>query len=407
MFAHKMPATNVGQNLQQVPSMPGTENSSIAIENAALPELENILHEIREPIFPPTVDSFMGKVSRPLERVQKQIDKGRKWGRKALSQYGYYGIMGGALLTAHAGVSIHVPEVLLVGGISLGVLSTTWLYENILPKRMDWHEPTHEFKIDILHSLFSTGAVPAVFKSATMGGVASLGLSLSERVGLPQGMWNSLGFDHLPLIMQSVMAVYVADFAWYWAHRAFHESKTLWPIHEIHHSPARLNVWKAGVNHPLNAIISYSAMIGTLGLLGLPHEAFTLATVMHATNGFLQHSNADINLGWMDRVIAAAKVHRTHHSADPSEVNRNFGNTVTLWDHIPWSDVPVFGKFLRIKGKTFYLPEDENRTQDVGLLNDQGQLEDFVPKNQPALTTYLKHLAHPFFEIGKKLFSKN
>jgi len=171
-----------------------------------------------------------------------------------------------------------------------------------------------------------------------------------------------------------------------------HEVNALWPFHEVHHSADKLTSLQAGRNNPFDAFKTYS-MIIVLSLLGLPDDIFTYVTMLVATNGFLQHSNADIDLGKAEYLISGPKAHRWHHSTVIREGNTNFGNTLMIWDHMPWHKVPIFGKLLKFQRKTFFMPKDREAPDEVGL--NQTLIDD----NKSVLQNYMDQIWHPFRKI--------
>jgi sterol desaturase/sphingolipid hydroxylase (fatty acid hydroxylase superfamily) len=46
------------------------------------------------------------------------------------------------------------------------------------------------------------------------------------------------------------------------------------------------------------------------------------------------HANLKINLGWLGWLLASPQFHRVHHSADPAHRDKNFGRTLSIFDHV-------------------------------------------------------------------------
>jgi hypothetical protein len=80
-------------------------------------------------------------------------------------------------------------------------------------------------------------------------------------------------------------------------------------------------------------------------LLGVSDSVLALYFVVYAANGFFQHANVDVRLGWLNYLVSGPELHRWHHSVDRVEANCNFGNNVILWDLL-------FG--------TYYLPSNRS-----------------------------------------------
>jgi len=173
---------------------------------------------------------------------------------------------------------------------------------------------------------------------------------------------------HLPGILQVVLMLIVADFLRYWQHRAMHHSPTLWRLHAIHHSPDRLYWLNVGRFHPLEEVLQ--SLVETLPfvILGVDSRVLAGYYVFYAINGFFQHSNCDVRLGWLNQLIAGPELHRWHHATEIREANHNFGNKLIIWD-------TLFG--------TRFLPAD----REVGEL---GNGETAYP------TTFVAQVTAPF-----------
>ncbi len=150
----------------------------------------------------------------------------------------------------------------------------------------------------------------------------------------------------------------VSDFALYWAHRAHHQIGLIWPLHAVHHSAEVLTPITAFRQHPLaivNATLIATVLIGgAQGLLiGALDPSAQVAEVAGA-NVFavgsrmllanFHHSHIWISFGpVLERLLISPAQHQIHHSVDPAHHNRNFGQTLALWD---W----MFGTLYVIRG---------------------------------------------------------
>ena len=136
----------------------------------------------------------------------------------------------------------------------------------------------------------------------------------------------------------------------------------------MHHSPDRLYWLNVGRFHPLEQTLQFVADALPFILLGVGTDVLSVYFVFYAVNGFYQHSNCHVRLGWLNWIVAGPELHRWHHSLDSNESNNNFGNNLILWD-------VLFG--------TRYFPQDRNVTT-LGI----------PVKNYPM--DFLRQLAAPF-----------
>lgn len=382
------------------------------VSTAAIPQRPNPLPSISENWNAASVSTVFSPVKSVLEQAKFSIDHGKPWMRDSLKYGGYWTILGGSLLAAQTGMGYGLPDMALVAGISSAAFMANWALEHVIPYREDWKPSFKEMKIDSAHYFLSTGLFPAIYKALTFGSVIALGGALASSVGA-ESLWSYLNLGDLPMLAQLGIALGLGELGLYWGHRLVHEIELLWPFHEIHHSSEKLTGFHAARNNPVDTLKAYSMLI-ILGMIGLPHDVFTLATVFTAVNGFLQHSNADYDIGPGEYVISGPKVHRWHHSTIVDaqqngdvvdEGNTNFGNNLIIWDHVPWHKIPLLGRLLKFQRTTFYLPEDRDGPEEVGVLDNDGTVKSLIDENKSVIANYVSHALHPFREIYRVLTS--
>jgi sterol desaturase/sphingolipid hydroxylase (fatty acid hydroxylase superfamily) len=144
----------------------------------------------------------------------------------------------------------------------------------------------------------------------------------------------------MPLWLQAVTFVVVADFLTYWIHRGFHDPK-LWKYHAVHHSSEELEWISAARFHPVNIFLGSVLVDVALLLAGIsPNVMLWVAPFNTATSAFV-HANLNWTLGPFRYVIAGPVFHRWHHTAADRGGSKNFAGTLPIWDLL-------FG--------TFYMP---------------------------------------------------
>jgi sterol desaturase/sphingolipid hydroxylase (fatty acid hydroxylase superfamily) len=236
--------------------------------------------------------------------------------------------MGG--LAFALGVGIPIPLALAAGGALFG--GAVLVLERYLPHAREWQRPRGDVVTDALH-LVVTGVLVGSLPQLVLDG---LGLSL-----WPIG---------LPLAVQVALGLLGKDLFVYGAHRVLH--RFLWRVHAIHHSAPRLywlNAWRA---HPLEGLLTATFAVVPLALLGAPPVVALYVWAFTAVFGLVQHSNIELRGGPLNWVFATAELHRWHHSRDPKEADRNFGQIFILWD-------ALFG--------TRYLPKRGSPPVGVGI----------------------------------------
>jgi len=171
----------------------------------------------------------------------------------------------------------------------------------------------------------------------------------------------------LPLPVQLLAAILVADLAQYAVHRAFHRVPLLWRFHAVHHSSRDLD-WLAGSRlHVLDAVVTRALVLVPLQLLGFAEPVLYAYLVFVSFHAVFIHANVRFRLGVLEPWLVTPRFHHWHHAAAAEARDRNFAV------HLPWLD-RLFG--------TAYLPR--------GLWPDRyGIAGDPVPEG------YLDQLVYP------------
>ena len=156
-------------------------------------------------------------------------------------------------------------------------------------------------------------------------------------------------------------AFLVYDFMFYVAHRAGHRIRILWCFHAVHHTSEEMRLTTA-IRGSAFDFVYLPWFFVWLPLLWF-HPMMVL--IVEATGrlwGVATHIHPRFvgRLGWLDRIIVTPSVHRVHHGRNEAYLDRNYGEVLTLWDH-------VFGSYIV-----------EIDTPDYGVLApvDSGDLAD-------------------------------
>jgi sterol desaturase/sphingolipid hydroxylase (fatty acid hydroxylase superfamily) len=170
-------------------------------------------------------------------------------------------------------------------------------------------------------------------------------------------------------ILAALAAALIADFLYYWYHRAQHAIPWLWRIHAIHHSVEQLGAG-AGYHHLLEAPLKALFVIVPASLI-LGSDGGPIFGFLFAAQGFYVHSTTRLNFGRFGWVLSDNRVHRIHHSRSPEHYNKNFGVLTLLWDRL-------FG--------TAYLPQP-NEWPEVGLdeRSEPRTVREWLRLHQPRL----------------------
>lgn len=160
------------------------------------------------------------------------------------------------------------------------------------------------------------------------------------------------------------VGVLTTTFFSYWLHRAVHRFGWLWrAVHQLHHSPVRVDLAGAFYAHPLEVIIkvALAALVGAY-LLGLSASASAGVGLATAALSMFQHWNIHTprTLGYF---VQRPESHCLHHERDVH--SRNFGD-LPVWDML-------FGTFHnpeKFQGEVGFEGERSARLADMLLMKD-------------------------------------
>ena len=199
------------------------------------------------------------------------------------------------------------------------------LHEWLMPYRRLWHPTRSDLLNDGAYMLFGQVFFERLLILMAFGGISLIVANAQWQI---PGLWP---YDY-PVWVQAGLILALGDFLRYWMHRAFHRFGWMWRLHAIHHSPQRLYWLNVGRFHPFEQSLQFAVDALPFVLLGIGPEVLSVYFVFYAINGFYQHSNCDVRLGWLNWVVAGPELHRWHHSVNLEEANHNYGNNLIVWD---------------------------------------------------------------------------
>jgi len=198
--------------------------------------------------------------------------------------------------------------------------------ERLLPQRPGQRVFRRQWLNDTLYLLFNG----FIIKTGVLLIVAAVMALYVDRH--PAG---GLGFvAGLPLWLQVIGAIIVADIGFYAHHRLFHAVPFLWRFHAVHHSIEELDWLAAHRVHPFDQIISSTFSFLPVYLLGFSGEAMVISGLIYLFQSHLVHANSAIGFGPLNRIIASPHFHHWHHSNMPGTRDTNFSGQLLFMDWI-------------------------------------------------------------------------
>lgn len=176
---------------------------------------------------------------------------------------------------------------------------------------------------------------PGWYARAAFLNLAQLGVVLLAGVAWNRWLQGSSLFhvsNSMPAFVQGLLGWFVGTFLFYWWHRARHHFDLFWRVfHQVHHSPARIELLTSFYKHPVE-IIADSILASTLMfcLLGASPEAAAWFNAYAVVGEYFYHSNLRTP-HWIGYFLQRPEHHSIHHQLDVHEFN--YGD-ITWWDRI-------------------------------------------------------------------------
>ncbi len=150
----------------------------------------------------------------------------------------------------------------------------------------------------------------------------------------------------LPLGLQLLLGLGLADLLGYLQHRLFHRSR-FWRFHAIHHSSKTLDWLAATRVHPVNDLVAKLVLTVPLLVLGFDPKVFASVAPFLTLYALLLHADVPWSFGPLRYVLASPRFHRWHHTSESAGLDKNFAGFLPVWDLL-------FG--------TYYLPDHAPET---------------------------------------------
>lgn len=169
--------------------------------------------------------------------------------------------------------------------------------------------------------------------------------------------------SQLPLSVQGVLFLVLADFMLYWLHRLFHGGG-FWKYHAIHHSSEEISWISAARFHPVNLMLGTIGVDVVLLMAGISPNVMIWVGPFTTFHSAFVHANLNWTFGPFRYVLATPVFHRWHHTSLEEGGDTNFAGTFPIWD-------VLFGTFRMPKGE---LPQDYGKDESTMPKEIGGQL---------------------------------
>lgn len=148
----------------------------------------------------------------------------------------------------------------------------------------------------------------------------------------------------------------IYDCCSYWSHRISHFNRFFWATHVVHHSAEHYNLTVAfrqsWVQHFKTIFFIPVALIGFHPVI------FFLTSQLSVLYQFWVHTEAIGKLHpFIEKFFGTPSNHRVHHGSQEKYLDKNFGATFMIWDHLFGTfqyeeEKPVYGLTTPVENKT-------------------------------------------------------
>lgn len=147
-------------------------------------------------------------------------------------------------------------------------------------------------------------------------------------------LYTFQAYDSIAYFVLLILACFlIYEFYWYAIHWLNHKSDFLWSIHEYHHSAEYYNHSLMG---RVPILLFFEGYLGVLilSVLGFPQEVMSVVLSFTTIYIFYTHSDYVPETPTLSKVMISQQDHSKHHEAEFSKQNSNYGNCLSIYDHL-------------------------------------------------------------------------
>jgi len=130
--------------------------------------------------------------------------------------------------------------------------------------------------------------------------------------------WGATGIDDLPFLVQLFLAFVTIEVLAYWIHFAFHNVRTLWRIHAVHHSLVDFDGIGSSRLHIAEAVLTRFPIALALGGLGLSPFSVVACLVFLSLHAIWIHSSDRADRPTISFFLVTPLYHYQHHTIGSS-----------------------------------------------------------------------------------------
>ena len=143
----------------------------------------------------------------------------------------------------------------------------------------------------------------------------------------------SSAMQHSPIVAL-LLGYLLVDFHGWLHHYVRHKVPVFWEFHAVHHSQSEINPFTNERVHPIDWFIANIIKFLPAFFFADALNVVFSYIIVHKILDRLNHSNVRTNLGFLRYIFVTPQSHRVHHSKIKTHYDRNFGVSLSIWDHL-------------------------------------------------------------------------
>ena len=170
--------------------------------------------------------------------------------------------------------------------------------------------------------------------------------------------YDTLALWHLPNAWWAfVLAFLIYDFCYWLDHYVSHRNGFFWMFHQVHHSSREMNLTVAPRGSWL--LKWFQPAYFLMPLLGVSIVQAAAVALIGNLWGIFNHTRLVHRMGPLERWLCTPANHRVHHGTQPKYLDRNYGQTLLIWDRLfgtwePEDEEPVYGLVSQLEDQTVW-----------------------------------------------------
>jgi sterol desaturase/sphingolipid hydroxylase (fatty acid hydroxylase superfamily) len=135
-----------------------------------------------------------------------------------------------------------------------------------------------------------------------------------------------------------ILAYLVYDFMFWAVHYLGHQVRFFWCIHGVHHTAEEMKL-SVAVRGSFLGFLHIPLTIIWLPILGFDPFMIFICESIARVYGLYEHVNDNFDRyagkqRWLERLFITPSVHRVHHAKNYIYLDRNYGETFSIWDKL-------------------------------------------------------------------------